>query len=331
MNSGPPPRRGGDGKTTCVQCGGRLGFFAQIASKGLCKDCERTLGAAYQRFTDAFRALVRTRPSLGPNDVSEVRALAARLGLPLESALFQVKAECIDAVRRQFAIVKMDGVVDAREEALVVGLQRALMVTDAEAGPILQELEYIKTLQGVRAGKLVPVQTSAVLPVGEICYQNAPCVYHKMLKASIKTMPGLLVVTSQRLIFMSDAGGFDFGLSKIASVTVQDARGISLALTRTQGAGYYQVHNPEIVVAIITHLLGKHHRLVDVQQSASRSIPQHMKAEVWARDGGCCVQCRDRQYLEFDHVIPIHLGGATSVDNLQILCRACNLKKGARI
>ena len=40
---------------------------------------------------------------------------------------------------------------------------------------------------------------------------------------------------------------------------------------------------------------------------------------------------RAREYLEFDHIIPISLGGATSEDNLQILCRACNQKKSNRI
>ncbi|WP_324198746.1 HNH endonuclease [Nocardia amamiensis] len=36
-------------------------------------------------------------------------------------------------------------------------------------------------------------------------------------------------------------------------------------------------------------------------------------------------------YLEFDHIIPLSRGGATSVANLQILCRRRNLEKGARI
>ena len=34
--------------------------------------------------------------------------------------------------------------------------------------------------------------------------------------------------------------------------------------------------------------------------------------------------------LEFDHVIPEHLGGETSAANLTVLCRRCNRVKGAR-
>jgi 5-methylcytosine-specific restriction endonuclease McrA len=34
--------------------------------------------------------------------------------------------------------------------------------------------------------------------------------------------------------------------------------------------------------------------------------------------------------LELDHVHPERLGGATTVDNLQLLCRPCNRRKGHR-
>ncbi|WP_342772697.1 HNH endonuclease signature motif containing protein [Nocardia tenerifensis] len=56
-----------------------------------------------------------------------------------------------------------------------------------------------------------------------------------------------------------------------------------------------------------------------------------MKSEVWQRDGGRCRECGDTHYLEFDHVIPLSRGGATSVGNLQNLCRRRNLEKGARL
>ncbi|MEU0562014.1 HNH endonuclease signature motif containing protein [Dactylosporangium sp. NPDC006015] len=66
-------------------------------------------------------------------------------------------------------------------------------------------------------------------------------------------------------------------------------------------------------------------------QRDSRSVPAAVRTEVWQRDGGACVECQATEYLEFDHVIPWSRGGATSAGNLQLLCRRCNLKKGARI
>ena len=61
------------------------------------------------------------------------------------------------------------------------------------------------------------------------------------------------------------------------------------------------------------------------------SIPQDIASAVWNRDGGQCCVCGSKTDLEFDHIIPISKGGATTFRNLQILCRSCNLKKSDSI
>lgn len=60
-------------------------------------------------------------------------------------------------------------------------------------------------------------------------------------------------------------------------------------------------------------------------------IPQGVRQVVWRRDGGRCVQCGADVNLHFDHIIPVAKGGATTVENIQILCAPCNLSKGAKI
>jgi hypothetical protein len=52
---------------------------------------------------------------------------------------------------------------------------------------------------------------------------------------------------------------------------------------------------------------------------------------VWQRDGGKCRKCGSRRNLHFDHVIPRSWGGASTVENVQVLCRRCNLAKGASL
>lgn len=52
---------------------------------------------------------------------------------------------------------------------------------------------------------------------------------------------------------------------------------------------------------------------------------------VWQRDGGACRNCGSTTNLHFDHVIPLSWGGASTADNVQLLCRDCNLKKGASL
>jgi len=68
---------------------------------------------------------------------------------------------------------------------------------------------------------------------------------------------------------------------------------------------------------------------VSPQPARRGAIPEDLRQLVWTRDRGKCQKCGSTTELQFDHIIPIALGGATSEANLQILCGPCNRKKGA--
>jgi 5-methylcytosine-specific restriction endonuclease McrA len=53
------------------------------------------------------------------------------------------------------------------------------------------------------------------------------------------------------------------------------------------------------------------------------------KEFVWKRDGGRCRNCGATSELQFDHVIPVAMGGSSEPENLQLLCGPCNRMKGA--
>jgi 5-methylcytosine-specific restriction endonuclease McrA len=56
-------------------------------------------------------------------------------------------------------------------------------------------------------------------------------------------------------------------------------------------------------------------------------IPSDLRRTVFERDGGRCVECGSNFDLQYDHVLPVALGGATTLENLQLLCADCNRRK----
>ncbi|HEY8369576.1 MAG TPA: hypothetical protein VIM86_09720 [Thermodesulfobacteriota bacterium] len=70
----------------------------------------------------------------------------------------------------------------------------------------------------------------------------------------------------------------------------------------------------------------------------SRHVPAAVKRAVWARDGGRCAfvsrtgrRCAERGFLEFHHVRPYAEGGAATVANIELRCRAHNGYEAERV
>jgi hypothetical protein len=59
-------------------------------------------------------------------------------------------------------------------------------------------------------------------------------------------------------------------------------------------------------------------------------IKPSLRTAVFERDAYRCVQCGDYHDLQADHIHPESKGGEMTLDNLQTLCKKCNVKKGAR-
>ena len=70
---------------------------------------------------------------------------------------------------------------------------------------------------------------------------------------------------------------------------------------------------------------------VEIKEHA-RLIPSKVKAEVWKRDKGQCVECGSKDHLHFDHILPFSKGGTSlDVKNIQLLCARHNLSKSDKI
>ena len=81
---------------------------------------------------------------------------------------------------------------------------------------------------------------------------------------------------------------------------------------------------------------------LDISENGSGSLIKHktkrdpsdrLKVQVLMRDGNRCricgVECSGGLHnIHFDHIIPWSKGGETTLENLQVLCSACNEAKG---
>jgi hypothetical protein len=60
-------------------------------------------------------------------------------------------------------------------------------------------------------------------------------------------------------------------------------------------------------------------------------VPTELRRAVFERDGGRCVECGGNFDIQYDHILPVAHGGATTLENLQILCADCNRRKSDSI
>ena len=72
-------------------------------------------------------------------------------------------------------------------------------------------------------------------------------------------------------------------------------------------------------------------RMEKAADAKRERIPDSVRLFVWQRDEGKCVRCGSSENLEFDHIIPVSKGGASTERNVQLLCGVCNRAKGAAI
>jgi HNH endonuclease len=84
--------------------------------------------------------------------------------------------------------------------------------------------------------------------------------------------------------------------------------------------------------AYFERLKSRHNSSAVVEARRNRSrIPENVRIAVWRRDSGQCARCGSREKLEYDHIIPLAEGGASTVRNVELLCERCNRSKAKKI
>jgi hypothetical protein len=155
--------------------------------------------------------------------------------------------------------------------------------------------------------------------------------------ASEKGSPGTLFITNKRFLLQPKPGKkpVSIGLNRILTFNCI-SNAIEIWQDGRERAYLFWIPNSgavEIFALCLIFLLDAESRreYAEKERSPFRSIPTEVKNRVLERDGGCCVYCGSSDGIHFDHIIPIVKGGDNTEDNIQILCKDCNLRKHDKI
>lgn len=76
----------------------------------------------------------------------------------------------------------------------------------------------------------------------------------------------------------------------------------------------------------------RHHGIQDPSTKYKKKrIPGNIRTQVYERDMYRCKECGTHKALTVDHIYPESLGGESSLENLQTLCKSCNSRKGITV
>lgn len=273
---------------------------------------------------------------LDDNEMNQLMNVTEKYGLKWGEALKQIEEPAKDFIEQLLLFAKQDGKIEKEEEKTIKKMMEFLKTQDDYKKEIQNEIKRIKKIQNIRKGNLTPLDLKpppVIIKSTEFFYIYDPCIYIKTDKNRTETT-GKLVLTSDRVFFLgkdkTKNTSFQFIYKSVFNLSY-DSNSVFID-RQGKGRGYYRLSNPEIVYEILLFLTKKSNFLItQSDKEMSRHIPRDVQMEVFYRDGGKCVMCGADKYLEFDHIIPFSKGGANTVDNIQILCRACNQKKGSNI
>jgi hypothetical protein len=150
----------------------------------------------------------------------------------------------------------------------------------------------------------------------------------------LREVTGNVLITDDRLIFSSSTVTFELPHRRVLQAE-EWRHGIEVRCSG-RGAGFYRFvscDDWDLDADRVGRLMWQiaiakvNQTIVEKGRDRDRFIPRDVRQRVFQRDGGQCVECSATDYLEFDHIIPVAKGGSNSEQNVQLLCRKCNLKK----
>jgi hypothetical protein len=159
---------------------------------------------------------------------------------------------------------------------------------------------------------------------------------HAIRETEEQSYPGTLFITNNRVFLQPEPGNkpVSIALSRILTFNCF-SNAIEIWQEGREQAYLFWIPNSgavEIFGLCLIFLLDEgSQQYAETETNPFRRIPTEVKTRVLARDGHCCVMCGSSDGIHFDHIIPVSKGGDNTEDNIQILCKECNLRKYNKI
>lgn len=293
---------------------------------------EATKGSAIEGYRQLFKRFTEDG-LMNTEELQELRDLAKSTGITTAEAAGLSVNEALNLYKRTVSMICQDGIVTPEERKLVDRLGDLLQLPDDLIAPLRRRVDEVEELEGIRNGKLPLIKRHDLhLRSTELCHWYSPCRYEYETPTRVIELTGNLIITNRRVIFSAAERAIEFTIKKIINIRVR-SNAVQLKLTSTRGQGVYYINHSDKFAAILETLVRKYNYRIAIKLDnvRSRHIPDDVKVLVWQRDGGQCVKCGATDYLEYDHIIPFSKGGSNSENNIQLLCRKCNLARSGEL
>jgi hypothetical protein len=345
---------------TCTVCNKELSFFENLSQREnkRCNDCKKKFNLIQKHFLQQIDTAYHQNQLSPEREQAFYREMQQSM-LPQDLcipvvALIKKYRNLI--VEQELKMVMENhfraGTLTSEIEQSI--FSRATVLPQEMSSPLLKRLRYLRSISEIQRGNVPRIQTTLHLDSDEFAHFDMRVKYYKPNKV-IKEIPGRLIGTNKKCYFVSDSGADNATIDwnnvgqvhekiehlihkiKVGSQTAirqEQVAVLHLSVTKGSGGGGYAVEDRYYTKILIDTLvrLWKRQLVIYAETKTAGSIPEHVKSGVFRRDGGRCVQCGyEGPYIEYDHKYPRSKGGQNTVENIQLLCRMCNLKKGSRV
>lgn len=259
------------------------------------------------------------------------------LGITGDQMLAAVAPQAQLFIEHVLADAKSDGIISDEEKATLEWLLSRFELPQQFRNYAIEEIAEMELFTQIAYGRLPSVSAAGMeLRAGEVVHFRGQATYciTKQLRDGprVERVAGETVITDCRLIFSSPTKTHALNLRNIVQVEWSRS-GVEIRGT-AKGAGIYDFGTQHrLACAILRCAVGRANQTITqtADGGVGRHVPRDVRQRVWQRYGGRCAECQSDQYLEFDHIIPVAKGGSGTDNNIQLLCRGCNLKKSDHI